>query len=168
MADVEVLEVQDNQVENQENQEDKKPKRGRKAAPKKNYRTIFNNADKCKANPPLDENDVPVEGFREYRLVFMNDTVFKKGQEFYIQARSGDQAGGFLAQNYCHIETAFESKRGPSKKIDENYLRYLKLMHQGGMKEGIEQFLEEHPHYSPIDLKKPLDDLLETYCKKSS
>ncbi|MBK9284969.1 MAG: hypothetical protein IPM51_11740 [Sphingobacteriaceae bacterium] len=155
---VEVIEV----VEEKE----EKKTRGRKAAPKKNYKRIFSNADNCDANPPLDDKDMPVDGFRAYKVVVTSEVNFAKGTEFFVHARSGDQASSFIIGNYVDSQPLHEQQRGPSKKIDENYLKYCHLMHNAGMTDGLNEFFKEFPHYEKIDFSKPVDELIQEYCSK--
>lgn len=151
---------------NTEGEKKKKGKRGRKAAPVHNYKQIFSSADECDKNPPLDEKEMPVEGYRAYELTFSQDVSFTAGATYFIQARSGDQACSFLVSHYVETKPVHEQTRGPSKKIDENYLKYCKLMFDGGMNDGLQQFFAEHEHYQKIDFSQPIDVLIEEYITK--
>ena len=160
----EVVDLENTQEENAEGKSNKK--RGRKSAPKKNYKRVFTKSDDCDANPPLDEKDMPVEGYRAYTIEFKDDITFTKGQKLFVHGRSADQACSFIVSHYVEASPTHEQQRGPSRKIDENFLKYCHLMHSSGMNDGLQQFFAEYPHYEKIDFTKPVEELIQEYVKK--
>lgn len=121
------------------------PKRGRGAAPKINYQTIFTDEATGKANPPKNENNEEVEGYRMYTLEVITSPPLNTKQ--YVYARSQDQATAFVLSQYVTCDVTDPAQRGKPKKIDPIYLGYLKVLKQNKMQAELDAFLVEYPHY---------------------
>ncbi len=146
---VETVEDLENEVESSDS-----PKRGRGAAPKVNYQTIFTDEETGKANPPKSETGEVAEGYRMYTLQVISAPQLGVNQ--YVYARSQDQATAFILSQYVTCDVTDPQQRGKPKKIDPIYLSYLKTLKKQKLTSEIDAFLVEYPHYkSHIDSYTP-------------